>query len=77
MKSYDLLFKVPMTGQASPDGVRDTDEFFMRTIDALVDTLLEEKKIPHERLADGQRNTWIDHVKDVVLRQPQIVERFF
>ena len=34
MKTYDLLFKVPISGAASADGVRDTDEFFMRSIDA-------------------------------------------
>ncbi|PYQ20239.1 MAG: hypothetical protein DMF79_10875, partial [Acidobacteria bacterium] len=36
MKTYDLLFKVPMSeGAVSADGVRDTDEFFMRSIDQL------------------------------------------
>ena len=33
MKTYDLLFKVPIAGPPSPDGIRDTDEFFMRAID--------------------------------------------
>jgi nicotinamide riboside kinase len=67
MKTYDLLFKVPVSGEASADGVRDTDEFFVRSIDQLVDTLLSEHKIPCERLDPGQRVTWIDRVKDVVL----------
>jgi len=75
MKSYDVLFKVPICGAASADGVRDTDEFFMRNIDQLVDTLLAEKKIAHERLPDGRRDTWIDIVKDVVLRHPQLSSR--
>ena len=48
MKTYDLLFKVPISGAASADGVRDTDEFFMRSIDQLVDILLAEKKIEKE-----------------------------
>ena len=56
MKSYTLLFKVPISGQAAADGVRDTDEFFMRQIDQLVDTLLAEKKIPFERLPEGSRD---------------------
>ncbi len=34
MKGYDILFKVPIAGSPSADGVRDTDEFFMRSIDA-------------------------------------------
>jgi thymidylate kinase len=75
MKTYDLLFKVPLSGAAQADGVRDTDEFFMRSIDQLVDALLAEKRILHERLPEGQRNEWIDRVKSVVLVQPQLSAR--
>jgi thymidylate kinase len=75
MKSYDLLFKVPISGEAAADGVRDTDEFFMRSIDQLVDTLLAERKCAYERLPDGERSRWIDIVKDVVLRHPQLNSR--
>ncbi len=75
MKTYDLLFKVPISGSAAADGVRDTDEFFMRNIDALVDTLLTEKKVSYERLPDGGRDGWIDVVRDVVLRHPQLASR--
>jgi thymidylate kinase len=72
MKSYDLLFKVPISGSAAADGIRDTDEFFMRAIDQLVDTLLVEKKIRHERLPEGERDRWISIVKDVVVRHPHL-----
>jgi thymidylate kinase len=72
MKSYTLLFKVPISGQAAADGVRDTDEFFMRQIDQMVDTLLAEKRVPYERLPEGSRSTWIDIVKDVVLHHPDL-----
>jgi nicotinamide riboside kinase len=75
MKSYDLLFKVPIAGEPSADGVRDTDEFFMRAIDQLVDTLLHEKRLPHERLPEGRRDLWIDIVKRTVLEQPQLSAR--
>ena len=75
MRTYDLLFKVPVSGRPSADGVRDTDAFFVRSIDQLVDTLLAEKKILHERLPDGQRDAWIELVKGVVLRQPQLTSR--
>ena len=77
MKTYDLLFKVPMTGRVTADGVRDTDEFFMRSIDQLVDTLLAEKKISHERLAPGQRETWIEVVRERVRKAPQLGKRLF
>lgn len=75
MKSYDLLFKVPISGEASADGVRDTDEFFVRSIDHLVDTLLAEKKLLHERLPPDSRESWIELVKTVVLRHPQLSSR--
>jgi thymidylate kinase len=75
MKTYDLLFKVPISGEAAADGVRDTDEFFMRSIDHLVDTLLAERKLPHESLPAGRRNAWIDVVKATVLRHPQFAAR--
>jgi nicotinamide riboside kinase len=77
MKTYDLLFKVPFAGAASADGVRDTDEFFIRSIDQLVDTLLEEKEIAHERLPPGRREDWIGTVKDVVESAPGIAKRLF
>jgi thymidylate kinase len=76
MKTYDLLFKVPMSGAASSDGVRDTDEFFMRSIDALVDTLLAEMKVPHEVLPPGGRSGWADVVREVVLKQPELAKLF-
>jgi len=75
MKTYDLLFKVPISGTATADGVRDTDEFFMRAIDQLVDNLLAEKRWPHERLPERERDRWIDIVRGTVLRHPQLDAR--
>jgi len=62
MKTYDLLIKVPIMEQAAADGVRDTDEFFVRSIDSLVDSLLSEKKIAHERLDASGRAGWVEAV---------------
>jgi nicotinamide riboside kinase len=76
MKTYDLLFKVPIAGVASADGVRDTDEFFMRAIDQLVDGLLAEKKIAAHQLPPGGRDSWIDQVKDVVRAHPESARLF-
>jgi nicotinamide riboside kinase len=76
MKTYDLLFKVPIAGVASADGVRDTDEFFMRAIDQLVDGLLAEKKIAAHQLPPGGRDSWIDLVKDVVRAHPESARLF-
>jgi thymidylate kinase len=76
MGSYDLLFKVPISGAASADGVRDTDEFFMRSIDALVDALLAEKKIEAERLPAGERDAWSSLVRERVLHHPRMAKLF-
>ena len=71
MKTYDLLFKVPFTGYLAADGVRDTDTFFAAAVDKLVDRLLEERSIPHERLDPLDRNGWIGRVRDVVMAHPK------
>lgn len=75
MKTYDLLFKVPVAARAAEDGVRDTDEFFIRSIDQLVDTLLDEKKIAHERLDAAARDSWIDTVRQIVSHHPSLAGR--
>jgi nicotinamide riboside kinase len=77
LATYDLLFYVPPSGAPSADGVRDTDDFFMRSIDRLVVEMLAERKVPHERLAEGRREHWISHVHDVVLRSPALARREF
>jgi thymidylate kinase len=77
IRSYDLLFKVPCSGAASADGVRDTDEFFMRSIDRVVDELLEEKKVRHERLPAGERERWVEIIRDVVLGSPALEKTLF
>jgi hypothetical protein len=48
-----------------------TDTFFAEAVDQLVDKLLEERSIPHERLEPGARPTWIERVKQVVLNHPK------
>lgn len=77
MKTYDLLFKVPISGRADADGVRDTDEFFMRQIDRLVDELVAERGLPCEQLPQGRREDWAEVVRDRVLRLPALGERLF
>jgi nicotinamide riboside kinase len=76
MKTYDLLFKVPISGAASADGIRDTDEFFMRSIDTLVDKLLAETRVEHLVLPAADRGQWIEEVRDVVLKRPEMARLF-
>jgi nicotinamide riboside kinase len=75
MKSYDLLFKVPVVEAASPDGVRDVDDFFVRSIDRLVDQLLDEKRLVHHRLDAASRDTWIRYVLHAVTTNPALAGR--
>ena len=77
MKGYDLLIKVPIVGTPSPDGVRDTDELFMRSIDGLVDDLLAERKLEHLRLPPGRREQWAEIVTDHALGVPGVAARLF
>jgi len=70
IRSYDVLFKVPIVGAASPDGVRDVDEQFVRSIDDLVDCLLADKGTPHVRLDPAERERWVDRAREAVLRHP-------
>jgi nicotinamide riboside kinase len=76
MKSYDLLFKVPISGAPSADGIRDTDEFFMRSIDGLVDKLLAEMKVPHQVLPADDRGGWTERVREVVMKRPEMARLF-
>ena len=76
MKTYDLLFKVPISGAPSADGIRDTDEFFMRSIDQLVDTLLLEMKIEAVPLPPQERDRWSEVVRSVVLKRPELSKLF-
>ena len=76
MKTYDLLFKVPLAGAASADGFRDTDEFFMRSIDELVDRLLVERRLTCERLPEGRREEWPRLAVEAVLRHPHFAKLF-
>ena len=46
IKSYDLLFRVPVNKDfLSPVGVRSVDEAFQREVDLAFDTLIEEFKV--------------------------------
>lgn len=78
MRTYDLLFKVPVPGDeaAQADGFRDTDAFFIRSIDQLVDTLLAEKKLEHVALPPGDRERWIEIVRDKVVEHPTMKRLF-
>ena len=70
-RTYEWLIKAPVTGRAAADGVRDVDVEFVESIDTLVDDLLHEKAIRHERLAPGARDQWTMDVLNLVCPQVQ------
>jgi hypothetical protein len=68
MGTYDFLFKVPVTASPSYDGIRDMDISFQQGIDGLVDELLEEHKIPRQRLdPEMDRNLWAREITRALL----------
>jgi len=66
MKTYDALFKVPIVGAVTPDGVRDTDLGFLQAVDRQVDAFLAEKKVACERLRADRRDVWREDVHAVL-----------
>jgi len=76
MKTYDVLFKVPVVGAATPDGVRDTDAGFLSSVDRLVDELLAEKAVPHERLSPRERDRWREVVREALVRRGVLAAAF-
>ena len=62
MDSYDGLFKVPILQAPSFDGTRDVSGAFQYEIDAVIDELLEEFQVEHQRLDPSDRSGWVDAV---------------
>ncbi|MCC6129428.1 MAG: ATP-binding protein [Acidobacteria bacterium] len=56
--TYDFLFHVPIVGDPSFDGVRDTDRLFQREIEELLEELLASWKIPFSVLDPARRDGW-------------------
>jgi nicotinamide riboside kinase len=58
LPTYDALFRVPIVGDPSFDGVRDTDLAFQHDIDALLLATLEEWEVPFLTLDPSTREGW-------------------
>ncbi len=67
LPTYDALFRVPIVGDPSFDGVRDTDLAFQHDIDALLLATLEEWDVPFVSLSPGGRDGWAKKAIDSLL----------
>jgi nicotinamide riboside kinase len=70
LPTYDALFLVPHVGEATPDGVRDTDEQFVTDIDLALRALLAERSVPHTALPADARQDWARIAHGVVRAHP-------
>ncbi len=56
--TYDVLFRVPLSGPIRFDGVRDTNAAFQQEIDALISRTLKEWRVPFVELDPAGRERW-------------------
>ncbi len=67
LPTYDALFRVPIVGDPSFDGVRDTDLAFQHDIDALLLATLEEWAVPFVTFDPARRDSWARRAIEVLL----------
>lgn len=64
IKTYDYLFKVPITRPLSADGIRSMDDTFQRAVDETMDKVLKEKGVKFFNLpTENQIEFVIDIIK--------------
>jgi nicotinamide riboside kinase len=61
--TYDLLVRVPVVEQPSPDGVRAADPGFQRAVDARLEQELDRRRLPVLRLDAAASDDWLDAVE--------------
>lgn len=61
---YNALFKVPVIGEPSFDGMRAVSRAFQLEIDETIDRLLLDFKVPITRLDPNARSGWVGVVMD-------------
>ncbi len=71
MKSYDLLFHVPIVAAPSADGVRATDPVFQRAVDERLLAELSARQLPLVRLDPLRRGGWLQRAEQSVLDRLQ------
>lgn len=67
LPTYDVLFRVPIVGDPSFDGVRDTDLAFQHDIDALLLATLEEWRVPFLTFDPAGRDGWAKRAIEALL----------
>jgi nicotinamide riboside kinase len=66
LSSYDLLVRVPVLDQPSPDGVRAADPGFQRAVDERLERELAQRRLPVLRLDAAASDDWLDVVERAV-----------
>jgi hypothetical protein len=64
IRGYDALFKVPVIGAPSFDGMRAVSRAFQIEIDETIDRLLVDFDVPITRLDPNAREGWVGVVMD-------------
>jgi len=75
IRTYDGLFKVPIVGEPSFDGTRDTSTTFQTEVDVVIDELIEDLGVSCHRLDAADREGWVDAVLGAMglpLQPPQM-----
>jgi nicotinamide riboside kinase len=71
MLTYDMLVMVPVIEAPTPDGLRATDPYFQRAVEARVKRELEERGLSALQLDPLERERWLDRVETEVLARLQ------
>ena len=75
MTTYDLLVRLPLSSPPSDDGFRSTDVRFQAEIDALCDTLFEQRYNAETTPAYFRGSFTADEIREMMIREMMNEER--
>ncbi|MEM6794418.1 MAG: ATP-binding protein [Acidobacteriota bacterium] len=69
--SYDLLVRVPILENPSPDGLRATDPAFQKAVHERLEREIAQRQLEVVDLTGLEREQWLDHVERAALKKLQ------